>query len=199
MKRRRAGGTGTLGAALVMLASAAWPASGVASPDAEPARAPAQMRFADANDRTLVQAGREVYRTRCARCHGRRLEGQALWQLNDAFAHQRAPAHDETGHTWQHSDEELFQITRSGRLPGMRDDAKSYMPAFASVLSDQEILQSLAYIKARWSLGIRVSQATLNPGFAGMPEGADRVEWTLPPNCTGALQNWRSEAIRVSP
>lgn len=194
MTRRFALGKGAL-LLLAVLASAvrADPGDVVA---AGVTRTPAPMHFADAQDVSEVHAGREVYRTRCARCHGRRLEGQALWQLNDRFAHQRAPAHDDTGHTWQHGDEELFQITRSGRLPGMPDDVKSTMPAFAGVLSDEEIVDVLAYIKSRWSLGIRVSQATLNPAFAGMPEGADRVAWTLPPNCTGSLQAWKSETAR---
>ena len=151
--------------------------------------------FADADNLQSVRAGRELYRERCARCHGRRLEGQALWRLQDRFAHQRAPAHDETGHTWAHSDEELFRITRSGRLPNMPEDATSYMPAFAQILRDDEILQVIAYIKARWSKGIRISQATLNPGYAGMPVGAEGLEWTLPPNCSGTLQNWRTAEV----
>lgn len=155
--------------------------------------AQSQGHFADAEDSALVREGRELYRAHCARCHGRRLEGQALWQLQDRFAHQRAPAHDETGHTWQHSDEELFQITATGRLPGMPEDAHSWMPAFAGVLDEQQILAVLAYIKARWSLGIRVSHAMLNPDFAGMPANADSVPWTLPPNCSSTLQNWKSE------
>jgi hypothetical protein len=57
------------------------------------------------------------------------------------------------------------------------------MPAFAAILEDHQILAALAFIKARWPLGLRVSQAMLNPGFAGMPADANDVEWRLPPNC----------------
>ena len=154
---------------------------------------PAAAHFADADNAALVATGRVVYRRFCANCHGHRLEGQALWQLRDQFFHRRAPAHDETGHTWQHSDEELFQVTSSGRPVGMPQQATSYMPAFAVILSDQEILAVLAYIKARWSIGIRAAQASLNPDFRGMPTNAESEQWTLPPNCSGQLQEWKNE------
>ncbi len=149
--------------------------------------------FANADDQVAVAAGATVYREHCANCHGRRLQGQALWQLQDERAHQRAPALDDTGHAWQHSDEELFQITRSGRLPGMPADVVSRMPAASLKLDDAQILQVLAFMKARWTLGIRVSQSTLNPDFAGMPAGADTIDWKLPPNCSGSLQAWRQD------
>ena len=72
------------------------------------------------------------------------------------------------------------------------------MPAFAETLSDREILAVLAFIKARWPLGIRVSQALLNPDEAGMPAGAgadaDAVEWRLPPTCNVLLQRQRAAA-----
>ena len=45
------------------------------------------------------------------------------------------------------------------------------MPAFEAVLDDRETLNVLAFIKARWPpIGLRVAQATLNPGHAGMPQ-----------------------------
>ena len=147
----------------------------------------APQHIADASNVTAVRAGMTHYKTHCAQCHGRNLQGQPLWTVQDAYAHQRAPAHDDSGHTWQHSDEEFFQMIRVGHLPGPDSKDPSYMPAFAKVVSDQEILEVMAFIKARWSLGIQVSQASLNPDFAGMPAQAGSVEWTLPLNCSSAL------------
>ncbi|HTS55701.1 MAG TPA: c-type cytochrome [Burkholderiales bacterium] len=147
--------------------------------------------FADADDLALVEAGKPLYMHWCASCHGRRLQGQPLWQLADEYAGRRAPAHDETGHTWRHSDEELFAMTKYGRFP-LATQGTSSMPTFEGRLSDQDILATLAFIKARWPLGLRVSQAMLNPDYAGMPAGADQVEWTLPPTCTGSNQRWRA-------
>jgi mono/diheme cytochrome c family protein len=148
--------------------------------------------FADADDATLVTRGAEIYRQSCGSCHGRRLQGQPLWQLMDQFAGRRAPAHDATGHTWQHSDADLFHMTKYGRFPAAPANLKSYMPAFASSLNDGDILAVIAYIKSSWPIGLRASQATLNPGLAGMPADASKVDWTLPPTCTASFQRWRS-------
>jgi len=111
-----------------------------------------------------------------------------LWQVQDEFAGRRAPAHDQTGHSWQHADEDLFAMTKFGRFATAPATAKSYMPAYAQNLSDDQILATIAYIKATWPLGLRVSQALLNPDYAGMPQNADTVEWRLPPTCQAALQ-----------
>ena len=119
---------------------------------------------------------------RCASCHGRNLQGQPLWQLKDEFAGRRAPAHDETGHTWQHSDEDIFYMIKYGRFPSAPAGDVSFMPAFRDVLDDRDIIAATAFIKARWPTALRVSQAMLNPGRAGMPQRADQTEWRFPPS-----------------
>jgi mono/diheme cytochrome c family protein len=144
--------------------------------------------FADAENAEMVLEGKKLYASHCASCHGRKLQGQLLWQVRDEFAGRRAPAHDQTGHTWQHADEDLFAITKFGRFPTTPATVKSYMPAYEQNLSDDQILATIAYIKATWPLGLRVSQALLNPGNAGMPRNAEAVEWRLPPTCQAALQ-----------
>lgn len=157
------------------------------------AGAAAPAHFADADDLPKVIAGKAVYLRWCASCHGRRLQGQPLWQLNDQFARRRAPAHDQTGHTWAHSDDELFFMTREGRFPTTPATATSYMPAFRHVLTDDQILAVLAFIKANWSIGLRISQALLNPGNAGLPAAAlSNNDWTLPPTCVISSQRWRT-------
>jgi len=157
-------------------------ALGVAATAARPAR-----HFADADNSALVAEGRQTYAANCSSCHGRRLQGQALWQLQDKFAGRRAPAHDASGHTWQHADEDLFHMTKYGRFAAAPTNTVSYMPAFAHTLNDREILAALAFIKSRWPIGLRAAQATLNPGFAGMPANIDKIAWTLPPNCTASF------------
>ena len=142
--------------------------------------------FANATSASDVRAGMQIYKVHCGSCHGRQLQGQALWQAQDAYAGLRAPPHDSTGHTWQHSDEELFRKVRNGRFAELSDNSIDYeleRHAFRSVLSDESILRVLAFIKARWPLGIRVAQSTLNPQFQGMPPDAEAIEWTFPPTC----------------
>jgi mono/diheme cytochrome c family protein len=153
-------------------------------------RAPAAPRahYADAEDTAAVLEGKKLYASHCAGCHGRKLQGQLLWQVQDEFAGRRAPAHDQTGHTWQHADEDLFAMIKFGRFATTPATVKSYMPAYAQNLSDDQVLATIAYIKATWPLGLRVSQALLNPDYAGMPRNADTVEWRLPPTCQAALQ-----------
>src|SRR5258707_1196050 len=70
--------------------------------------AQSSVHFANADDPAKVAAGRLIYARRCSSCHGKRLQGQPLWQLQDRYSGRRAPAHDESGHTWGHSDEDLF-------------------------------------------------------------------------------------------
>jgi len=170
------------GMAAVLAASAVAAALALRAPSAP------GVHFADAENAETVQEGKRLYASHCAGCHGRKLQGQLLWQVRDEFAGRRAPAHDQTGHTWQHSDEDLFVMTKFGRFPTTPATVKSYMPAYAQNLSDDRILAIVAYIKATWPIGLRVSQALLNPDYAGMPQNAETVEWRLPPTCQAALQ-----------
>ena len=147
---------------------------------------PAAVHFADAENPALVAKGRGIYMAACSSCHGRRLQGQALWQVMDRFAGRRAPPQDATGHTWQHSDEDLCCKTKTGLFPSAPPRAVSWMPAFSGHLTDKDILAVLAFIKSTWPVGMRASQAMLNPGWHGMPKNLGTTSWTLPPNCTGS-------------
>jgi len=148
--------------------------------------------FADATDAANVTLGKRIYQQRCASCHGRQLQGQPLWQLQDQFSGRRAPAHDASGHTWEHSDEELFHMTKYGHFSDAPAGVPAYMPAFADSLADAQILAVIAFIKARWPLGLRVSQSLLNPGYAWMPTNAQTTDWTFPPTCVTSAQRWRA-------
>jgi mono/diheme cytochrome c family protein len=142
--------------------------------------------FSDADNRGLVVLGKRLYAGYCAGCHGRYLQGQPLWQLRDAFAGRRAPALDESGSVWQHSDEQIFALTQHHqRLRGA-------MPVYNPELDDGRILAIIAFVKARWPLGLRIVQAMRNPGLAGMPANARDEAWQLPANCNAILQ--RNEA-----
>lgn len=148
--------------------------------------------FANADDLPTVMHGKQVYMAHCASCHGRYLQGQPLWQLADQNFHRRAPAHDQTGHTWLHGDEELLFITKFGHFADVEETEASAMPAFEAVLDDHDILAAIAFIKARWPVGPRVMQAMRNPGQAGMPAGAERADWRFPPDC-------RAASVRAGP
>ncbi|WP_457649092.1 c-type cytochrome [Profundibacter sp.] len=101
-----------------------------------------------------VRLGQQLYQENCASCHGANLEGQANWKTPDENGILPAPPHDETGHTWHHGDRLLFGYIKLGGAAAMKragfDGFKSGMPGFGNVLSDQEIGQTLAYIKSNW-------------------------------------------------
>lgn len=118
-------------------------------------------RLALANQRRAALAmGQAVYQSTCAGCHGVRLEGQPDWQQRRADGRLPAPPHDETGHTWHHSDELLFNLTKFGPQNYVSGGYRSDMPAFAGILRDDEIIAVIEYIKSTWSEEIRRRQAS---------------------------------------
>lgn len=119
---------------------------------------------ADAGDSRQVGRGEIVYRDHCAACHGADLEGQPDWRVRKPNGRLPAPPHDASGHTWHHSDEQLFALTKIGVVPPLASQGyESDMPGFAASLSDEEIWNVLAYIKSRWPADIRARQQGLGP------------------------------------
>jgi len=119
---------------------------------------PADWMFIDAGDVDLVIEGRKVYEANCASCHGYSLEGQPDWQQRGPDGILPAPPHNEKGHTWHHPDAILFATIKLGGQAFMPQGVKSGMPAYGDILSEREILASLAYIKSRWPSKIRRRQ-----------------------------------------
>lgn len=105
---------------------------------------------ADPTDPRQVALGRAVYAQHCASCHGANLEGQPNWRRRRPDGRLPAPPHDETGHTWEHTDETLFQVTKRGVQPFVSAQYETDMNGFANVLSDEEIWAVIAFIKSTW-------------------------------------------------
>jgi mono/diheme cytochrome c family protein len=115
------------------------------------------------NDARLLALGAAVYGARCAACHGAKLEGQPEWRSRGPDGLLPAPPHDESGHTWHHADDLLFRITKFGVGAAINDRGyKSSMPAFAGVLSDEEIIAVLSWIKSRWPPEVRAHNDEIN-------------------------------------
>lgn len=117
---------------------------------------------ADPANWQLVALGTKVYADYCAACHGRSLEGQPNWQSRRADGRLPAPPHDETGHTWHHPDRVLFDVTKRGVEAFGVQNYESDMPAFAGILSDEEIWAVLAYIKSRWPQRAQAIQSEID-------------------------------------
>jgi len=123
---------------------------------------PGGASFADADDAALVARGQGVYAAHCASCHGENLEGQPSWRERKADGRLPAPPHDETGHTWHHTDAQLFQVTKHGSASIGGPDYKTDMIGFGELLSDDDIWAVLAYIKSRWPEAVRRRSAAVN-------------------------------------
>ena len=115
----------------------------------------------DASDPELVRLGEVVYAEHCAACHGEQFEGQPDWRRALPDGTLPAPPHDETGHTWHHPDEQLFQITKQGVAAFAPEGYETDMPGYAEALSDDEIRAVLDFIKSTWPAEIRERQASI--------------------------------------
>jgi mono/diheme cytochrome c family protein len=119
---------------------------------------------ADPDNAEQVALGQQVYASFCAGCHGVNLEGQPNWRQRLTMGNFPAPPHDETGHTWHHADQWLFEIVKYGGKYHAPPRYRSAMPAYHEMLSDTEIWAVLAFIKSHWSVAIRAQQAQQNAG-----------------------------------
>jgi len=102
-----------------------------------------------------------VYVQHCARCHGVDLEGEANWRRRKPNGRLPAPPHDGTGHTWHHSDDALFRVTKFGSSAVAGGTYESDMPGFEKVLSDDDIWAVIAFIKSRWPVDILKRQESI--------------------------------------
>ncbi|MDA1278994.1 MAG: cytochrome c [Chloroflexi bacterium] len=82
-----------------------------------------------------VNAGQTIYTQYCASCHGP-VAGPSVLDS--------APVHGDSGHTWHHPDRLLYEWVLD------RPPLATVMPAFRGLLSEQEVLDVLSYIKSNW-------------------------------------------------
>lgn len=108
--------------------------------------------FIDPADQQRVVQGKAIYANFCASCHGESLQGQPNWRQRQSNGRLPAPPHDKTGHTWHHPDAMLFDMVKNGLVPGKTAPPgyESDMPAYREILTDEEIISVLAYIKSTW-------------------------------------------------
>ena len=161
--------------ALVLLALAA---AGCSSTPPEPAASPTPVVPTATPEPTVpptpvVRSGQEVFAATCAACHGENGEGQPDWHIRNPNGTLPAPPLNGDGHTWHHADGLLYRIVSQGgkfqetpEVPSF----KSAMPAFGELLSHEEIIATLEYVKGLWGdktkrgISIRESQQWLSEG-----------------------------------
>lgn len=120
-------------------------------------------QFGDGAMADDIDFGRVLYADHCAACHGVDLEGAPDWQSSSPDGRFPAPPHDETGHTWHHGDEMLFDYVHCGGQAVLDDLGVSFtsgMPGFGDILSKEEIEAILAFIRSTWPEHMQEIQAT---------------------------------------
>ncbi len=114
------------------------------------------------DDPTITARGAEVYAEACASCHGDALEGQPDWREKLPNGRLPAPPHDKTGHTWHHPDTDLFAVTKFGTAAFVGAGYESDMPGYGNMLSDDDIVAVLSFIKASWPQEVRERHDDIN-------------------------------------
>ena len=115
-----------------------------------------------------VSLGQQLFTANCAACHGVMGQGQPNWHIPKPDGILPAPPLNGEGHTWHHGDGFLYRVVSQGgkiqETPTV-PDFKSGMPAFGTILSHDEIIAVLDYVKSLWAdktklgFSIRESQA----------------------------------------
>ena len=110
---------------------------------------------------TQINLGKSLYVTHCASCHGDNLQGQPNWNTKkDKDGHNLSPPLNGTGHTWHHSQEQLFNIIRHGfKIYNENYDGKMQGN---EKLNDNDIWSILAYMKSVWPESIQKKYDTIS-------------------------------------
>ena len=113
-------------------------------------------------DNSVVSVGKVIYGQNCASCHGPNLGGAKNWKQRNIDGYLPAPPHDQNGHTWHHSDNYLYSMTKYGIEKIIGQKYSNNMPAFEGKLSDEDIIAVLSYIKSTWPDDIQLRHDQLN-------------------------------------
>lgn len=103
---------------------------------------PTEQRTRDFAKYTL---GGKLFQRHCAVCHGVSAEGHPQWQTPDSNGNYPPPPLNGSAHAWHHPKKVLMETVRDGtaKLGGK-------MPAWSTVLSDQEIDAIIYWFQAYW-------------------------------------------------
>jgi mono/diheme cytochrome c family protein len=126
---------------------------------APPAASGVAVQGVSLTEADLIQ-GHILYTAYCAGCHGDHGQGQfpgaAALQPSPITNRIGAPPHDDTGHSWHHSDDLLVRYVLEG---GFTDPAAFYpMPGFGGLLTVDDARQIVGYIMTLWTDEQRMMQ-----------------------------------------
>lgn len=98
-------------------------------------------------DSDQVSRGESIYTKHCLKCHGEEGKGRMLdWRIRDSDGHLPPPPLNDTARTSHYPTAVLIEIIREGSPAG-----QGKMPAWRGKLTEQEMQDTVAYIKSLWS------------------------------------------------
>ena len=92
-----------------------------------------------------VESGEKVYAANCAVCHGARGEATPDWRRREPDGSFPPPPLNGTAHTWHHPFGILARQIKFGAPGGV-----GKMPAFQGKLTDEEIINVIAWLQNLW-------------------------------------------------
>jgi mono/diheme cytochrome c family protein len=93
-----------------------------------------------------VTRGDPIFVQYCASCHGKGGQGSFTWRQPQADGSYPPPPLNGTGHAWHHPISALGSQIKFG-APG----GGGKMPAFSQTLSDQDVIDVIAWFQDKWS------------------------------------------------
>ena len=93
-----------------------------------------------------VSRGGPIFARLCADCHGKKAQGSFTWQQRGADGKYPPPPLNGTAHAWHHPIRALGSQIKFG-APG----GSGTMPGFAQTLSDQDVIDLIAWFQDKWS------------------------------------------------
>ncbi|WP_206079157.1 c-type cytochrome [Allomesorhizobium camelthorni] len=102
-------------------------------------------------DSKQIGAGRAFYGQYCASCHGANGKGAPNWREPNRQGELPSPPHNQEGHTWRHSDADLYEIISKGWRDPFNKTDRITMPPFGETLAPEEIRAVIAYLKSLWT------------------------------------------------
>ncbi len=93
-----------------------------------------------------VSRGAAIFAQQCADCHGKGGQGSFTWRQRGADGKFPPPPLNGTAHAWHHPIRALGSQINFG-APG----GSGSMPGFAQTLSDQDVIDVIAWFQDKWS------------------------------------------------
>ena len=98
-------------------------------------------------DAAQIARGSAIFEKNCVECHGANGKGQpGDWRIREADGKYPPPPLDDSAHAWHHPTQVLMEVIRDGSPGG-----EGNMPAWKGKLSEQEMQDTVVYIKSLWS------------------------------------------------